>query len=724
MLALALAAVLASNDVPVVSVMYFDNNSGDADLAYMSKGLTDLLITDLVGWDGVRVVERTRLEEVLKELKFQQTKYVDKATAAQLGKVLNAGFLIYGSITMVKGPKPTMIVQARLVRALTGEVVFSVKETDDVDKIFDLEQRLMNQLVLQIDAKLVPNAAARRKARVPDLATVVAYGKALDLSDQGKLEEAQSAMRALVSKAPSFLLGRERQQQLLAAFEEYQKKRKDLIAGSLLDLSKVIDDVLKAEPKFDTLKKEEAERYLTMRMLRGRFLIRVLKQHLTNRDENMRVMRKGSEGKALLAMKDWVENQRRYMAEYARAQKLFATVYNGISYPPSLGYHALNDSEERLIASANIGSTNLEDYDVFALFDFVLVGRADDGTNFYVAPTLFNADPKEGKAVAEQLDLEIKNAVKANAAGDKQAQNRATRLMEFKAAWQLDQGNIDAAITSYQEHLDTFPTDGRNSWVEGRIKELLEGRGNEARQLQDWDEAIKTCDDMKIRVADRMLRKRMFMSGLKGMDDLAADIEKACLPATKRTANAFAQMYAGLAHTSATHDDCDRFRGFYRKYLEQDGSVSEMVAWQKHYPWCELGDVAKDVVWLRATLDGGWSFDMPRRPHSILSSDETVITISANTNGPIIPDGQEETFDLRLERQSNGAYKCTSARWRRYWGKYIEGTCNVTFTKQVPKGGAGYDEGSFDAVFEKAEHPDGTASKTVLSRGDFRVRRN
>ena len=183
MLSLALVTLLAAADSPVVSVMYFDNDSKDPELEFMRKGLTDLLITDLVAWEGVRVVERTRLEDVLKELNFQQTKYVDKATAAKLGKVLNSTYLIYGSLILT-GTKLT--VAARLVQSDNGEVLITVKEADERDKIFDIEQRLVNQLVAKIDSKLSGNDQARRKARVPDLATLVAYGKALDLSDQGK----------------------------------------------------------------------------------------------------------------------------------------------------------------------------------------------------------------------------------------------------------------------------------------------------------------------------------------------------------------------------------------------------------------------------------------------------------------------------------------------------------------------------------------------------------
>ena len=289
MLSLALLAVLSASDKPVVSVLYFESQSKDEELGYVGKGLADMLITDLVAWEGVRVVERTRVEEVLKELNFQQTKFVDKKTAAKLGQVLNADYLVVGSL--VPGGE-RLSVEARLLQVSNGETLIAAREQDSKDKIFDIEQRLANQLVAKIDDKLTANSNARRKAKVNDLATVMAYGKALDLTDKGQLEEAQAAMRALVSKSPTFLLARERQTELLKKLEDYQKRKKDLIAGSALELGKLIDKTLSDEARFSSLTKEQQEHFLTMRVLKGKFLARVLKQFLSSRDGTTRVVEK------------------------------------------------------------------------------------------------------------------------------------------------------------------------------------------------------------------------------------------------------------------------------------------------------------------------------------------------------------------------------------------------------------------------------------------------
>lgn len=719
MLSLALLAVLSASDKPVVSVLYFESQSKDEELGYVGKGLADMLITDLVAWEGVRVVERTRVEEVLKELNFQQTKFVDKKTAAKLGQVLNADYLVVGSL--VPGGE-RLSVEARLLQVSNGETLIAAREQDSKDKIFDIEQRLANQLVAKIDDKLTANSNARRKAKVNDLATVMAYGKALDLTDKGQLEEAQAAMRALVSKSPTFLLARERQTELLKKLEDYQKRKKDMIAGSALELGKLIDKTLSDEARFSSLTKEQQEHFLTMRVLKGKFLARVLKQFLSNRDGTTRVARKGEEGRALVAMRDWYENQRRYVQEYERASRQFATVANGVSYPASLN-DKLAEDEERLKTESQFGDLRVGDGGFEALARFVFTGWLDDGDSYRAYPVLAAADPKIEKAVRDEIEAKVADAVKRAAAGDKRASNEAVRLMELLADVAVRKGDIDAAVVAYQRILDNFPFDSRATWVENRIKALLEGRGNEFNDLNRWGDALRDCKDMDIRVGMQVVDRRMALSGLKAIDEVAAELEKAC-KVVKANQSAFAYTYNNLALKAARSDDCDRYRAYTRKYLEADGSVADMLGYNKnHVPWCTLDDVGKDLVWLKATLDRHWSLEFVRHLVSQKSNDGKVFFISGNTDGPKIPGGSEESLDLRLERGKDGAFTCVLGRWRRSDGDYVEGTCKVNVTKWAPDDGPGFDEGTFEITFPQVKQPNGLVTKVEISRGEFRTRR-
>ena len=83
-----LPAPALAADKPIVTVLYFDNQTGDETMAPLGKGLADMMITDLSALPQIRVVEREKLEALLRELALQQTEYFDPVTAQHIGQTL------------------------------------------------------------------------------------------------------------------------------------------------------------------------------------------------------------------------------------------------------------------------------------------------------------------------------------------------------------------------------------------------------------------------------------------------------------------------------------------------------------------------------------------------------------------------------------------------------------------------------------------------------------
>src|SRR4026209_768208 len=86
------AALAATPTPPTVAVSYFDNNTGQAALAPLAKGLADMLITDLAAVPGIQIVEREKLNQALAELQLSRSKFIDPATAQKLGRGLAARY--------------------------------------------------------------------------------------------------------------------------------------------------------------------------------------------------------------------------------------------------------------------------------------------------------------------------------------------------------------------------------------------------------------------------------------------------------------------------------------------------------------------------------------------------------------------------------------------------------------------------------------------------------
>ena len=109
-LALALVSLAGATDVsaqskrPTVALLDFDYGtvqqwwSGNWDIG---KGISDLLVDELVNDGSFRVIERKRLDAILAEQNFSNSERADPsaATVAKLGKVLGVKYLIVGSIT-------------------------------------------------------------------------------------------------------------------------------------------------------------------------------------------------------------------------------------------------------------------------------------------------------------------------------------------------------------------------------------------------------------------------------------------------------------------------------------------------------------------------------------------------------------------------------------------------------------------------------------------------
>src|SRR6476659_2116852 len=92
--AIALPASAVAQDArPVVVVYTFTNSSigpSRAEFDGISTGVQDLLITDMASNAKVRLVDRSRIAEVLQEQNMVKAGQIDPQTAVRLGKILGA----------------------------------------------------------------------------------------------------------------------------------------------------------------------------------------------------------------------------------------------------------------------------------------------------------------------------------------------------------------------------------------------------------------------------------------------------------------------------------------------------------------------------------------------------------------------------------------------------------------------------------------------------------
>jgi curli biogenesis system outer membrane secretion channel CsgG len=128
-----------------VAVFIFDDKT-DRSFGWWNKkgvgeGMSDMLITELVKSGNYRVVERTELDEILKEQNLSQSGVVSAESAAEIGKVLGVELAVMGAVTEfgykksdtggrvknfglgVSSQSATVAIDCRMVNTSSGEIM-------------------------------------------------------------------------------------------------------------------------------------------------------------------------------------------------------------------------------------------------------------------------------------------------------------------------------------------------------------------------------------------------------------------------------------------------------------------------------------------------------------------------------------------------------------------------------------------------------------------------
>ena len=196
----------AASKQQTLAVLYFENNSvADRDaMDGLSKGLSAMLVTDLMGTPGLRIVERERIQFLLDELKMQKSEYFDQSAAVKVGKLLGAHNLVLGSFSKID--KSRMRIDARLVKTETGEIIKSEKIEGRPSQL----AKLQNALSAKVASWMGVEMAVKPQDDKQPIEAVLAYTRGLNLEDEMQLTAAYEAYKEALAADPKFDVARDR----------------------------------------------------------------------------------------------------------------------------------------------------------------------------------------------------------------------------------------------------------------------------------------------------------------------------------------------------------------------------------------------------------------------------------------------------------------------------------------------------------------------------------
>ena len=201
----------SSANIKTVAVMEFDNYSVgkyQTELGLLSKGLADWFAIDFGKLSDLHVVERSKINFVLKEIKLNQSDKVDAATAVKAGKLLGAQFMIFGSITQLDSKHTRMSV--RVVKVETSEIVATVDKEGSPD-YSKLEKGLVEQLAQKLQITVSDKARGLiQQGGTSSIESQQFYSRGIDAADNYDWKNAYAFFKKAYDADNSFLEAKKR----------------------------------------------------------------------------------------------------------------------------------------------------------------------------------------------------------------------------------------------------------------------------------------------------------------------------------------------------------------------------------------------------------------------------------------------------------------------------------------------------------------------------------
>jgi len=219
LLALAAFAVPAraqQDTRPGVAVLAFENGGSyglnKEDYDALQRGMAGMMISELAANAGWRVVERAQVQKLLDEQNLGTSGRVDAQTAAKIGKLVGAKYVVTGSFIDLSGD---FRLDVRIVNGETSEIVKTESDHMQREHLFDLIRNVAQKLMKDVNLPaLAKNVSDQRMSRQVPTEALTFYSRALLYQDRGQPDKAKEMYQRAVAVFPEYTEAKEGLQRL------------------------------------------------------------------------------------------------------------------------------------------------------------------------------------------------------------------------------------------------------------------------------------------------------------------------------------------------------------------------------------------------------------------------------------------------------------------------------------------------------------------------------
>jgi TolB-like protein len=206
LVATAMGSALAQDTRPGIAVLSFENGGSygkdKEDFDALRKGIAAMLISELSQNKNVRLVDRGEIQRLLDEQGLAVAERVDRETAAKIGKLVGARYMIAGSFIDLYGD---FRVDARIINVETGEILKVVRSDPKLHDRRDMSRMIQSVAErIMVDANLPPLPAGTAQRPAVPTEALALFSRALLYQDRGDKAKAVEYYQKALAVFPAY----------------------------------------------------------------------------------------------------------------------------------------------------------------------------------------------------------------------------------------------------------------------------------------------------------------------------------------------------------------------------------------------------------------------------------------------------------------------------------------------------------------------------------------
>jgi len=191
---------------PGIAVFPFTNGGsygqGKEDFDALERGIAGMMISELAQNPAARVVERQEIQRIVDEQNLVGQNRVDPQTAAKIGKLVGARYVVAGTFIDFYGD---FRVDVRLVNVETGEIIKTESERMQRDHMFDIIRNVAARLMKDANLPALQRQASdQRIGRQVPTEALTYYSRGLLYADRGQKDKAADMFQHAIDIFPGY----------------------------------------------------------------------------------------------------------------------------------------------------------------------------------------------------------------------------------------------------------------------------------------------------------------------------------------------------------------------------------------------------------------------------------------------------------------------------------------------------------------------------------------